>query len=257
MIECKLGGRMGNQLFQYSVCRIIAEKNGYNFYVPRLGDPSICASTEGHHLLNFFPDLNLGINDGCIKYKFSEDHTSQKYDPNILDLPDFTLISGFFQTDKYYEGYENRVRSWFKIKGDQITDSILDKYDVNEYCFIHLRGSDYKNHTHWFLDRNYYQLAMNKILEKYNIKFLIITDDILTAKEWFPDIDAISNEMMVDFKLIYYSKYCIISNSTFSWWPAWLSDKKIIIAPDNWLNHNRPEMGFYPVDMRTNRFIYI
>jgi hypothetical protein len=37
--------------------------------------------------------------------------------------------------------------------------------------------------------------------------------------------------MMVDFKILYFSKYTIITNSSFSWWASWLSnDKEIVIA---------------------------
>ena len=257
MIEGKLTGRMGNQMFQYSITRTIAEKNGFNFYIPPYGDPTICASTEGHHLSNFFPNMNLGKKDGDVVYRYVEDHTSQKYDPNIFNLPDFTFVSGFFQTDKYYRDYEDNVKSWFKVEMDSETSSIINRYDIDKYCFIHLRGSDYKNHTHWFLTKDYYQSSMDRINEEYDVKFVIITDDIEISKEWFPEIDAISNEMMVDFKLIYYSKYCIISNSTFSWWASWLSNKKISIAPNNWLNHNKPEDGFYPVDIKSDKFIYV
>ena len=73
----------------------------------------------------------------------------------------------------------------------------------------------------------------------------------------FPDIDAITNEMMVDFKLIYYSEYAIISNSTFAWWAAWLRDRKSTISPSNWLNYNKPELGYHPIDIKTDKFIFV
>jgi hypothetical protein len=62
---------------------------------------------------------------------------------------------------------------------------------------------------------------------------------------------------MVDFKLMYYSKYSIISSSSLAWWSNWLSDKEITIAPNNWLNYNKPGDGFYPVDIMVDKFTYI
>lgn len=254
MIQCRLNGRMGNQMFQYAICRSIAEKNGYNFFIPGIGHPDVSPSTEGHHILNFFPDINMGIEDGVIRNRYIEDHTVQRFDERLLSVPDFTHINGFFQTEKYHD--RDKVRTWFNVEIDNITKSILDKY--NNHCFIHLRGTDYKNHTHWFLSKDYYQNAMDKALSiNPNISFVIITDDIQISKEMFPDIDCIINDMMVDFRLIYFSKYSIISNSTFSWWASWLGNKDFVIAPDNWLNHNKPDLGFYPVDIKTNGFIYI
>ena len=90
-----------------------------------------------------------------------------------------------------------------------------------------------------------------------NINFLIITDDIETCNKMFPDIESISNDMITDFKLLYYAIYSIISNSTFSWWAACLSNKSIVIAPNHWLNHNKPERGFYPVDIKSLKFKYV
>jgi predicted glycosyltransferase len=190
---------------------------------------------------------------------FLENHTVQNYNPEIFNIYDNTKIWGFYQTDKYFTDNEDDVKSWFNIESDSITESILEKYPIDEYCYIHFRGTDYKE---WdggkrFLPIEYYKTAMNKILETKKMKFLVITDDIKLASEFFKDTDIISNDMMVDFKLIYYSKYCIITNSTFSWWAAWLSNKVITIAPNNWLNYNNPELGFYPVDIKTNKFQYV
>jgi hypothetical protein len=59
MISVKLKGRLGNQIFQYSVCRMVAYKNNFNFYIPEKGEPS----TEGIHIKNFFDNLDTGIED--------------------------------------------------------------------------------------------------------------------------------------------------------------------------------------------------
>lgn len=256
MIKVQLRGRLGNQMFQYAVCRTIAEKNGYKFYIPKIGDNMVSDSTEGHHISNFF-NVDLGELDGDIIYFFNEDHTSQIFNPNILSLPDFTLISGFFQTDKYFKENEEKVKKWFSLDIDSETVKILQKYDIDNYCYIHIRGTDYKNHSHWMLPDRYYIDAINLIKSKYKLKFIIVTDDVEMSKKILPDIECISNDMMVDFKLIYFSKYVIISNSTFAWWGAWLKNKEIVIAPNNWINYNKPELGFYPLDIKCDKFVYV
>jgi hypothetical protein len=50
MISVSLKGRLGNQIFQYAVCRISAHRNNVNFFIPEVGEPS----TEGIHVKNFF-----------------------------------------------------------------------------------------------------------------------------------------------------------------------------------------------------------
>jgi hypothetical protein len=254
MIKVELNGRLGNQMFQYSICRLIAHKNGFNFCIPSEGNPS----TNKVHIKNVFDNLDLGIEDSNNVNYFYEDDTTQVYNPNIFNTQNNTVLSGFFQTPKYFEGYEELVKSWFNIELNEKSKEILKKYNPEEYCYIHLRGLDYKNDTNWFLSIDYYQKSIDYIQNMYpNISFLIITDDINEAEKLFPNIKSISNDMITDFIILLNSNKLIISNSTFSWWAAWLKTKEIIIAPNNWLNYNKPELGFYPVDIKTNNFTYI
>jgi hypothetical protein len=236
---------LGNHLFQYALCRLIAEKNGYNFYIP-----------DENYIVKCFKDVYLGIKDGDIKYLYLED-SQQRYDKNIFSIPDFTNLQGFFQTEKYFEGNEDLVKSWFKMESSPEVDLILDKYPVDEYCYIHIRGGDYIiNKTD--LNKDYYLRAMDMVKEKKSdIKFVIITDDVNFSKSLFPDIDVLSDSIVVDFKCIYFSKYFIMSNSSFSWWASWLTDKIISIGPNNWLNYNRPWLGSHPIDVKSEKFIFI
>ena len=239
-------------MFQYSVCRTVAEKNGYDFFISKK------ENSHNQNISNYF-DLDMGTNCYNISSMFCEDHRIQKFDPNIFNISDFTMINGFYQTEKYFIDNEDNIKKWFGIKMDDLTQNLLSKYPIDEYCYIHFRGTDYKE---WdsgtrYLPKEYFNRAIDEIKKiKSDIKFLIITDDIEAASEYF-NYDIISNDMMVDFKLLYFSKYCILTNSTFCWWAAWLSEKEISIAPNNWLNYNIPQYGFYPVDIKTNKFKYI
>jgi hypothetical protein len=254
MISIELNGRLGNQMFQYSVCRIAAEKNGYNFYISR--EPN----AHGQNISDYF-NLDMGINDGShLVFRYSENTHTQTYNPDVFNIADNTIIHGFYQTDKYFSGYEDKIKKWFSIETDHKTDVILSEFPIEDYCYLHFRGTDYKN---WddgkkFLPKKYFDDAIKKIREhKDDIKVLIITDDPVLANEIFPGERIISNDLMTDFKLLYYSKYCIIPNSSFSWWASWLSDKYLTIAPYCWLNYNYQDLGFYPADIESDKFIYI
>ncbi len=247
MITPFLRGRLGNQMFQYAITRIIAEKNNYNFYLPKE------KNGNGQNISEYF-DLDTGVIDGNILRRY-EENPDQNYDPNLFSILDFTLISGFFQTEKYFLGYEEKLKQWFNVKKTNKVEEILNKYPIDEYCYIHFRGGDYKDMPNWSLPKKYYDDAMKEI--DGNLKFLVITDDIEYARQFFTDIDIISNDMMVDFALLYYSKFCIIPNSSFSWWAAWLSDKEKTIAPLGWINYNNQNGTFWPSDVKSNKFIYV
>lgn len=255
MVTVRLVGRLGNQMFQYAVCRSVAQKRNYNFYIPTDTD----ASTEGQHIKNFFDNIELGLKDGEISHKFLEDTTTQKFNEEVLKVHNFTEFRGFFQSSKYFSDIKSDVKSWFKIKTFEESKIFLEKFDVEKYCYIHLRGTDYKNHGHIFLQKDYYEKAMETVKSKFpNISFVIITDDTISAKEMFPEIQSFRNEdMMIDFEILYKSKINIIPNSTFSWWSSYLGEKYMVVAPNYWWNYYKPELGFYPNDIKTEEFTYI
>lgn len=228
-------------MFRYAVMRTVAEKRGYNFYMER-----------GYCCWNDLFDLDFGIIDGECKYYFY-DTPQQEFNPAIFDVEDFTLLNGFFQSEKYFD--HNKVRQWFK----PIID-VSDLYDYENICFIHFRGVDY-NMGGWEkyqLPNTYYEEAINKMLEiNSSLKFVFVTDDIEEAKKRFPDDEVISNVPIRDFAILNRAKYIVISNSTYSWWAAWLNLDNTVIAPQGWLNYNVNKMVFSPADIKVERFNYI
>jgi hypothetical protein len=238
---------LGNHLFQYVICRLVAEKRGYNFFIPEQG-----------YINEVFTNVNFGTPDGNILHYY-QDSESQFYNPSIFEVQDFTHLTGFFQSEKYFKDDEQLVKSWLALEMDEETQTILQEFSTDTHCYIHIRGGDNVGKSHnWLAPKEYYSNAMTEIKDKHNIKnFCIVTDDFNLSKEWFPDIPIISKSLSTDFKLIHYSKYSIISNSTFSWWASWLGENKIIIAPDRWLNYNKPECDFFPYDIKSEKFTYL
>jgi hypothetical protein len=254
MITTDLIGRMGNQMYQYALCRLIAEKNSFNFFIP----PNGGASCEGHHLSKFFPNIELGVIDGGVANEYNENSNNGAFNPEIFNLPNFTKLNGHFQCGRYFDDYYDIIKQWFKLELDEITKILIETYPTDKFCFIHFRGTDYVNDQQWVLPKSYYDKAIEEI-KKINadLSFVVITDDISMAKTIFTEFDVLKNDMMVDFKLMNQAKYTIISNSTFAWWAAWLNDKSITIAPNCWINYNKQELGFFPSEIKSERFKYI
>ena len=239
MIEPTLFGALGNQMFGYAVARTVAEKKGYNFYI----DKERWWDTEVF-------DLDYGMKDGDYRYTF-KDTQEQAFNPKIFDVKDFTLLYGFFQSEKYFD--HDKARKWFVPK-----EKIETTYD--NHCFIHYRGLDY-NEPFWECNRlpmSYYDEAMERVLSlNPHVTFIVITDDRKEAGNLFPNETVVSSSVAMDFALLNASKYVIVSNSSFSWWAAWLNPNNIVIAPEGWFNYNTNKKVFLPADIFVPRWIWI
>jgi len=232
---------MGNQMFRYALARTIAEMKGFNFYQ----NPK---KWRGHGVL----DIDFGKRDGVIKHTF-HDTNQQEFNPKVFDMQDFTLLYGFFQSEKYFD--HEKTRKWFKVIAEA-----PDIYDYNEYCFIHFRGGDY-NIFPWSiyqLPNSYYELAMAKMLEiNTNLKFVFVTDDKQEVARRFPEIPIVSSTTAKDFALLNKAKYVIISNSTYAWWAAWLNLDNTVVGPSGWTNYNMNKGVFSPADIKIERFNWV
>ena len=98
----------------------------------------------------------------------------------------------------------------------------------------------------FFLPESYWRNAvanMQKINK--NFRFIVITDDVTTAKKFFPKYDVFHFSISRDYVTIKNARYLILSNSSFAFFPAWLNDDlKFCIAPKYWVEHNTSD-GFW------------
>lgn len=243
MVSYFAQGRFGNQLFQYAITRIVAARNNYDFYIPR----------DGFMPTGVFHDLDLGREDLAYNQIFWE-YDSQQFDENVFNVADGTMFVGFFQTEKYFIGFEDQIRTWFHVDSEPI-----DEPDTT--CYIHFRVGDYL-YEKQFLPFDYYEKAKERMrMEVPDIRFKIITDDFNLAKIKFVGDEIVSNEnrtMFDDFKTLKSTKYMIASNSTFSWWARWLNnDCKLALAPAKWYNYANEESDWFPYDIRSDKFEYV
>lgn len=224
------GGRLGNQLFQYAVCKSVALKNNYEYHIPRdfLGISQLKLKCD------------LGTEEKIVHSIFPQSSENLHYD--VLNVKDNTLITGFFQSEFYFHEIEQIIKKDFEMDFDENCQNILNEFDVENYCYVHLRGGDYRN-IDWLLPEEYYQQA-KKYINNYNknIKFLVVTDDIEYSEKIFPNQKYISNDEYTDFYILSKCKYMIMSNSSFSWWTTYLNRNQILtIGPKRWFNYNQLE----------------
>ena len=112
---------------------------------------------------------------------------------------------------------------------------------------IHVRRGDYvNNEVHETIGIKYFKQSIDKIKTMTNNPhFFVISDDISWCKNNLKIprcvyVDFTENEIE-DFEIIKLCTHKIISNSTFSWWAAFLGEKNksITICPKKWTNKTK------------------
>jgi hypothetical protein len=249
MITAHLQGGLGNQLFQICAAISLALQNDddYAFDINHHHLPNQGNSCR-HYKENIFRNIKFNT-DLPIKHIYHEPYFHYKkinYFPNLG-------LSGYFQSEKYFKDQESTIRKLFSID-DPSYSIIKNKYGTvlkNKTVALHVRRGDYlkfsDHHTVCTLD--YYNKAINLFDEDF--VFLIFSDDLEWCKTKFIGTKFLfieNNEDYIDFYLISLCKHVILSNSSFSWWGAWLNnhENKLVLVPDQWfgpaLKHNTKDL---------------
>ena len=249
------GSGLGNQLWRYTVTRVIALKNGYDFGIM---NPHKCKASKIFNL-DFGNEVVGGdgpeggppitLPEGIEKYYEEKSliHPVYQcdcrlYDPGLVNILDNTKIDGNMESEKYLEGYKDDVRKWFKIKEDKQYYG-LSSPDI---CILGFRGGEYVGVNELFLPPSYWYNAMNIMKSRNpNMVFKVVTDDPRTAKMFFPNLDVYHYNTQADWILIRNAQNIIMSNSSFAWIATWINDGvKNVIAPKFWARHNVSD-GFW------------
>jgi hypothetical protein len=219
-------GNLGNQLFQIASTIGIANKNGHDYRFPKWKYAEFFKQNFPELEKNSDIDFNL-IQEKKFDYYYWT-FGSENYD-----------IRGYLQTEKYFN--INETKKIFEFK-ESFIKPIISKYNFlteKKNIIISVRRGDFVNH------KNYYQLSYKYYFSAILMNFpdwkernlIFMSDDIAYCKFHFKFllnayfIDNLSPIEQLAFSSI--GNDFIISNSTFSWWIAWLSEKKdsIVIRP--------------------------
>lgn len=234
IIEFEEGQGLGNQLWNYAVLRSLAKHNSYNFYVKNIDN------FKGKKFLNIkSKDTNQEINFkefSIVEEKCFYDHElncfAYGFDKNLIKINDNIILKGNLQSENYLMPNIEVINDFINIKNFKRANN----YEINKTCIINLRGGEYKMHRNLILPKSYWLNAI-KNMKKINpdLNFKIITDDEIYASKILPEYEVIRGNIMDDFLNLYYSKFVIISNSSFAYFPLKLGNKpNIVIAPANW-----------------------
>lgn len=223
MVEVNYISRLGNNLFQYCMGRIIAENLGYKLSANSIkGFPHTKKKIDGKNYLNY-PVQRLTGQLVNLK-KFLSDTSKRKI-----------IVDGYFQRYEYYKPYKDKIRKdWLKCS-----------YSAPQYIHpndvvLCIRRDDYVPlHA---LPTSFYEEALSSMGKVR--KLFICTD----SHDAFVSLFRLRYSAVVcptntldNFRFIMKFKKIIISNSSYYWWASFLSNAEKIIAP-------RPIRGYWSSD---------
>jgi|TARA_R100000455_G_C6272415_1_gene129184 hypothetical protein len=257
-------GRLGNQIFQYAMLKAISVRNNQEIVLP-------IENIENYTVGRYNPSIGkkdiykMDLFD-CFKIKTKTMKTEEikKYvtrnfserqmhhDENVFNQSDGTNFHGYFQNATYFYEAEKEIREELAFN-DEVNDfcemymnKIKKLRNVNKITTVHVRRGD------GVMDKGKFQILLkpeyfNKLIEKHrseNNIFFFISDDIKWCKENFHSKDFIFSKTnsapvsaashILDFCLLSKGDTIFMSNSSFSWWAAWLSKTSDIYCPNKW-----------------------
>lgn len=267
MIAISSHGRLGNQMFQYAFAY---SKAPYGLFVwdeideLRIYDyfklDWISRALRWSWMRKFWRKI---VKDQFTVIDHSLDDSHRNAEIARTCVKPLCLYRGFFQSDLYFIDMEVVIKKRFQIK-KHLHKALAEKlhdYINREYAVIHVRLGDYKNFQIYsspaLLPKEYYLKGFATLRSKCE-RILVVSDEIEEAKSLFgPDVEYIlGSSELEDFYLLMNANFLLISNSSFSWWAAYLNTKKAVVyAPKYWLGYNARRE--YPVNIMTSNFVWL
>ena len=257
----KMAGGLGNQMFIYAMYLGMRKRFGDSVRID-ITDLKHRHTHNGYELNRIFRILPCEfctswivekILEGTIFRIILERHQHGCMDAYLKPMRwPFIYYKGFYQNERYFLDVEDEVREAFTFDENIISDRTRlcpehlrrDPKAVS----IHVRRGDYTQPKYWLPMGQYASTAyfLNAI-ESMSIlmpgaHYYVFSDDL----QWVRDNLPLENANFVDWNtgadswqdmmLMSNCRHNIISNSTFSWWAAWLNgySEKIVMAPRQW-----------------------
>lgn len=218
-------GRLGNHLFQIASVIGIAEELKTEAGFPSWKYEPYFEKPLPHY---FFPNVT--------QLKESSYHHDTSF-LNGIDPKKNYDIWGYLQSERYWKNSGEKVRQQFAFK-PEFKETIRKRYEKifeKPTLAISVRRGDFVNNS------NYYQIPLTYYLYAYYQHFgsdynvIVFSDDFKYCKFHFKAIpNVVFADDLKDIEQLCLMSMCenhIISNSTFSWWGAYLSGSKNVIRP--------------------------
>jgi hypothetical protein len=249
-------GGLGNQLFQWSFAKYVEIQTGMAFkfsdFLLKVKLPRV--TKRDLELMELLENSDLISNIDSIyrltSLKLNKDKKNLIDDSNFLNMKNFYGFQnylGFFQSHRYIDEIWNTLVA--NIQKLDVFKSLDEKGNHN-YISAHLRLGDYlldskTSKHHGVVSINYIVDGLKSLRDQTSIsKVKIVTDSSKYVSEYVEalnqqkfSVEVISSYSKQDFHTLVNSSGIVISNSSYSWWAGYYSNKLFgtkIVSPFPW-----------------------
>jgi hypothetical protein len=254
MIVSLMGG-LANQMFQYAFgISVASARNEEVVFTDHL--------TKGDHwrpmahgaLARLVTDIKI-VGEENERQPFFMDNIHFNFQPEVYTIAPGTTFLGYWQTEKYFNRDLVLQKMFWRYPLSDQSQRVANAIEQagKSSVFLHVRrGADYKRSDHHgVLTMKYFNEATRRIRAQVSdVKFFVFGDDHDFMRQNFfgpefvlvnhipPDTSLLHEDM----QLMSFCKHGVISNSSFSWWAAWLGDQsdRFIFAPKRWFGSQTP-----------------
>lgn len=256
-VTCNLKGRLGNQLFEIAAALGVSAKCGH--------EPIFSESVIAHHRMAF---ARLPVREPTQDFLEIGDAKNIGFNDRIFEFPTYNIrIVGFMQSERYFEHCTELIRDMFAMD-ENVRRKLQEKFGgilATRPIAIHVRRGDYlsKPQYHPIQPAEYYLRSIQLMEESVEAKHVLcFSDDPRWCQE---NLTTRDNRIQVitgqsayeDMALMSLCAHHVLSNSTFSWWGAWLANpvNQRVIVPDRWFGP--ASVGYSDEDLIPFRWIRI
>lgn len=243
----RLQGRTGNMMFQLAHGYAKALEYNRQFIAPSQDSSSSLLEKNLFRKLDF----NIKKSEGIDEAEFVVGSFAYSDIKPADNKP--TVFVGWYQSEKYFGRFKEAVRDLYSPPKEFVEKALKDFpfLEHSTVAALNVRRGDYLTQPdrHPVITTEYIEEAYKHLPNHDYI--IVMSDDIAWCKEniKLPNmviIDNNQNRQYWDQEGIWLLSLCdhfIISNSSFSWWGAWLSrtPNKVVIAPDTWFGPDLKE----------------
>ncbi len=265
MIITKIIGGLGNQMFQWAFGKSLSLYLKVPMYLDTNGYANQIGLTAREFQLGLFSKLKYQIasGDDIRNYPKSWGVLKDRFYFNEIDriikgdIDCGLYLDGYWQSEKYFLGHDKEIRDILSMTYQESKNykHLIEPDSVS----IHIRRTDYvsSNGYHPVQPISYFHHGID-IIGDYN-KMYVFSDDIGWCKTNLTFKNMVFMEGRTgldDLRLMSLCSHNIISNSSFSWWAAWLNENtdKKVVAPSNWFG---PQADLNTSDIIPEKWIKI